>query len=1029
MTEHVLKSEELFKKLSTDPIKGLDPNAADRLLHEIGPNTLTEKKGLPWYCLFLKELTGFFSLLLWFGAILCFIGYGLQPTDKSNLYLGIVLATVVLITGIFSFYQSSKSASLMAQFKNFIPPLAKVRRGGIKEEIEASRLVPGDIVLIQAGDNIPADLRILESQEMKVNNASLTGESEDLLRKPREYSEEAKGDEEVIINPLEATNMAFFGTACTSGSAEGIVVATGDRSVIGQIANLAQSANAGDTPLSKEIHRFIKIISAVAILLGVIFFVFGLFTFDIITNIVFAIGIIVANVPEGLLATVTVSLALTAKRMAVKKVLVKNLESVETLGSTSCICSDKTGTLTQNVMTVSHMWFNNEMKDTSINYQTWEKDTDPSKPALEYDYKEPTFRELMRCLMLGSHAAFAYQPGEEEIKRKIGAMIGKNPKSVNQKDLDAHSKRATDELIAEEKAKPYQQRKTVGDASESGLIKFAQALEDIIPYREHFPVHGYDHTDEHGKTEHVKCNIPFSSNIKFNMMIRDMKNNTEGRNEKEKHLFLVLKGAPERVIGRCSKVLMPDGSEDNFEGKWKNAALDANKELAALGERVLAFARIYLDPLEYPKTFEFNNDHENPNFPMTGLTFVGLISLNDPPRIGVDNSVQKCRDAGIKVIMVTGDQDTTAAAIASKVGIIRDNTEDKVCILNNENKMSEEETLAKLQSSVAVVVHGDYLTKKTKEDNEKDQDEKDRGKFLMRWILKDEVVFARTNPAQKLQIVDACQRVGHVVAVTGDGVNDSPAIKKADIGIAMGICGSDVAKNAADMLLLDDNFCSIVNGVEEGRLIFDNLKKSIAYTLSSNIPEIGPFISFIIFQFPLPLSTVLILCIDLGTDMVPAISFAYENAELDIMERKPRSSKRDHLVNTKLICFAYLQIGVIQCSAGFFNYFLVMNDFGYRPSNLFFFQGEKGLRPKDTDVFDPNDAKLGNTNEGEYGSDTVDWNTDKDAGIDLRMFHYQKPSTIWTTCRWDKSNAPDFYITSSISDKPICYSPDALKYA
>ena len=224
-----------------------------------------------------------------------------------------------------------------------------------------------------------------------------------------------------------------------------------------------------------------------------------------------------------------------------------------------------------------------------------------------------------------------------------------------------------------------------------------------------------------------------------------------------------------------------------------------------------------------------------------------------------------------------------------------------------------------------------------KRDDELADTDKEKGKYILRWILKDEIVFARTSPSQKLVIVAACQKVGHVVAVTGDGVNDSPAIKKADIGIAMGICGSDVAKNAADMLLLDDNFCSIVNGVEEGRLIFDNLKKSIAYTLSSNIPEIGPFISFIILQLPLPLSTVLILCIDLGTDMVPAISFAYEGAELDIMERKPRNSKRDHLVNSKLICFAYLQIGVIQCSAGFYNYFIVMNDYGFRPSTLFMF--------------------------------------------------------------------------------------------
>jgi sodium/potassium-transporting ATPase subunit alpha len=223
-------------------------------------------------------------------------------------------------------------------------------------------------------------------------------------------------------------------------------------------------------------------------------------------------------------------------------------------------------------------------------------------------------------------------------------------------------------------------------------------------------------------------------------------------------------------------------------------------------------------------------------------------------------------------------------------------------------------------------------------------------------------VFARTSPSQKLLIVDGCQKSGHVVAVTGDGVNDSPAIKKADIGIAMGICGSDVAKNAADMLLLDDNFCSIVNGVEEGRLIFDNLKKSIAYTLSSNIPEIGPFISFILFQLPLPLSTILILCIDLGTDMVPAISFAYENAELDIMERKPRNSKRDHLVNSKLISFAYLQIGFIQCSCGFFTYFSVMNDYGMPPVTLFGLALVKGQVPNPTDAYDPLDATQGNTN-------------------------------------------------------------------
>jgi len=281
--------------------------------------------------------------------------------------------------------------------------------------------------------------------------------------------------------------------------------------------------------------------------------------------------------------------------------------------------------------------------------------------------------------------------------------------------------------------------------------------------------------------------------------------------------------------------------------------------------------------------------------------------LNDPPRKGVDASVVKCRQAGIKVIMVTGDQKNTGAAIAEKVKIIT-NRKLEYNSLKEQNPTWTHEEL--MDASKAIVVHGDELAEVNFKEEGFDDQEIEKGRQVLDWISIDEVVFARTTPSQKLLIVDACQRKGMVVAVTGDGVNDSPAIKKADIGVAMG-CGSEVAQNAGDMILLDDNFSSIVNGVQEGRLIFDNLKKSIAYTLSSNIPEISPFIFFIIFQVPLPLSTVLILCIDLGTDMVPAISFAYENAELDIMERHPRNSKRDHLVNSKLISFAYLQIGIV----------------------------------------------------------------------------------------------------------------------
>jgi len=302
------------------------------------------------------------------------------------------------------------------------------------------------------------------------------------------------------------------------------------------------------------------------------------------------------------------------------------------------------------------------------------------------------------------------------------------------------------------------------------------------------------------------------------------------------------------------------------------------------------------------------------------LCFVGLVSMIDPPRAAVPDAVSKCRSAGIKVIMVTGDHPITAKAIAKGVGIISEGNETVEDIAQRLNIPLEE---VNPRDANACVVHGGQL--------------KDMGRDQLDDVLKhhSEIVFARTSPQQKLIIVEGCQRLGSIVAVTGDGVNDSPALKKADIGVAMGIAGSDVSKQAADMILLDDNFASIVTGVEEGRLIFDNLKKSIAYTLTSNIPEISPFLMFIVMSIPLPLGTVTILCIDLGTDMLPAISLAYEKAETDIMKRKPRDPIKDKLVNERLISIAYGQIGMIQAVAGFFTYFVIMAENGFLPGYLF----------------------------------------------------------------------------------------------
>jgi len=380
----------------------------------------------------------------------------------------------------------------------------------------------------------------------------------------------------------------------------------------------------------------------------------------------------------------------------------------------------------------------------------------------------------------------------------------------------------------------------------------------------------------------------------------------------------VMKGAPERALAKCTTILL-NGKEVELGPELRQKFETAYLELGGMGERVLGFCDFSLDSEKYPSEFMF--DVEEPNFPIEGLRFVGLISMIDPPRAAVPDAVAKCRSAGIKVVMVTGDHPITAKAIAKSVGIISEGTETVEDIAVRRGNIPVEEVDP--SEAKAIVIHGSDL---------RDMSEEQLDDLIENHT---EIVFARTSPQQKLMIVEGFQRRGQIVAVTGDGVNDSPALKKADIGVAMGIAGSDVSKQAADMILLDDNFASIVVGVEEGRLIFDNLKKSIAYTLTSNIPEISPFLMYILFGIPLPLGTVTILCIDLGTDMVPAISLAYEEAESDIMKRQPRDPVHDKLVNERLISLAYGQIGMIQASAAFFTYFWIMADNGFLPWDLY----------------------------------------------------------------------------------------------
>jgi len=546
--DHRIGTAALAKKFNTNIDTGLTSAQAKSAHAEYGDNALTKKESVPWYCLFLQEMVGIFSLLLWFGSALCFIGFFISKDkeDKSNLYLGLVLAIVTFLTGCFSYAQSSKSAEMMAQFENFIPPIAYVVRDGKETKVDAKYIVPGDIVMVKGGENIPCDICIFRSNEMKVNNASLTGESEDIQIDP---------DLEPVINIFETKNVGFFGTQCTAGTGSGICFRTGDATVIGQIANLASSAESAETPLSIEIHRFIKIISAVAFSLGLIFFIFGIvYGYDYIVNLVFAIGIIVANVPEGLLATVTVSLALTAQRMAGKMVLVKNLESVETLGSTSCICSDKTGTLTQNRMTVSHMYFNRCTIDASVNLQAHERNQKKEKPdekvTIEYDPKDPGFLALVQAVVLGTYTIFNYDPSDDECKQLYARMKKVTVASLEEYELTPSEKQEMKaRLKLAEEGLLYTHRHCKGDASETGLVQFAQAIMDLDKTRAEHPTHVF--LNEAFKD--TECVIPFSSDIKFNAFIRDMSKSTANPNSE---LSLFLKGAPERILNRCSKILI-----------------------------------------------------------------------------------------------------------------------------------------------------------------------------------------------------------------------------------------------------------------------------------------------------------------------------------------------------------------------------------------------------------------------------------------------------------------------------------------
>lgn len=770
---HRIELSELAQRLNCD-MGGLVGAEARRRLAAYGGNELQVRKETPEVVKFLRQFTNFFAQLLIVGSALAFFADYLQP-GQGNFYIGVALLAVVLLNALFTYVQERESERIMESFRNMLPPMIAVLRDGKIRRIAAKRLVPGDVMLLEEGDRVPADGRLIEVNQLKVDHSALTGESEPQLRKLACTHRDI----------LESRNMVFSGTLVQSGNGKALVYGTGMNTQIGKIVQLTKETEQVETPIRKELKRFIRVISAIAIALGVLFFAISVMLGKpFIASLIFAIGIIVANVPEGLLPTVTLALTMASRRMVQKKALIRNLEAVETLGSTTVICTDKTGTITQNRMKVT-------------------------------------------TLVLGKREWSAYQgdliraEGLEEAWTAI--VLCNNARLVG---------------------KQYQ-----GDPTEGALLVFAQRLKPIANMSDRFP---------------RLYESPFDSTSKRMITIH---RGLEGLPN-----LVYMKGAPEVVFEKCSycrkgKVLAA------FDEITRQKAQEAYERLAARGERVLALAS---------KTTEGTQITEDK------FVYLGLVGMIDPPRPEIPDAIDKCRSAGIRVFMITGDYHVTAEAIARQVG---------------------------LYTGEGEIVGGDRLAEMSEEE-------------LSALLDARELVFARTSPMQKLEIVKALQKKGEVVTVTGDGVNDAPALKNADMGVAMGVSGTEVAKEASDMVLMDDNFASIVNAVEEGRTIFANIKKFVAYILASNIPEILPFIVFAVFNAPLALTVVLILSIDLGTDLLPALGLGKEAPEVDVMSLPPRR-RDERLLTRAILARSYGVVGMLEAAAGFFAFFVVLDRGGW----------------------------------------------------------------------------------------------------
>jgi sodium/potassium-transporting ATPase subunit alpha len=777
MLIHQLPLDAAFSMLRSTPA-GLSSMDAGARQVEFGSNRIERLAQVSLARRFAAQFTHFFAVMLWVAAVLAFIA-DLQTPDQGMATLAIAIVAVIIVNGAFSFWQEYRAEETMAALQRLLPHQVRAQRDGAIVLIASESVVPGDVILLSAGDTVPADCRLVEAFGVRVNNATVTGEA-------RAVSRDASTGTDSDL--LRSRNVLLAGTSVTAGETKALVFATGMHTVFGGIARLTQTTSDVPSPLQTEIATLSRLIACLALAIGLVVFVIGGFAgLPTRVGLVFSIGIIVANVPEGLLPTVTLAMAMAARRMAQRHTLVRHLPSVEALGSATVICTDKTGTLTQNRMDARAIY----VPDRTVSV---DEATHPEFAA--------THRYLFEC------AAHCH-----DLKR-----AGSGTDS-----------------------------RWIGDPMELALFHLAEAAgqHHVLP-----------RVDE----------VPFEPERKRLVTVH---RTPEGA-------VLFIKGAPEELLVRACWIDR-GGHPEPLTDQPRTAFARASTEMADRGLRVLALAYRVLPDNYTMATAE------------TDLVLSALIGFEDPPRPEVPAAVRRCRDAGIRVVMVTGDHPHTALAVAREIGLVR--------------------------SQAPRVVTGDDLASMS-------------DTAIQLALDAPELVCARVTADQKLRVVKAFQRKRHIVAVTGDGVNDAPALRAADVGIAMGVTGTDVAREASDVVLLDDNFASIVDGIEEGRAVFDNIRKFLTYILTSNIPELVPYLAFAFAGVPLALTITQILAVDLGTDMVPALGLGAEPPDRRVMERPPRRQE-DRLLTAGLLARAYLFLGSCQAIAAMAAFFFVLFGAGW----------------------------------------------------------------------------------------------------